>query len=327
VRNLIDLGANQNKGELLPIIIQERDLKILKYVFENRVANAEQIKRLAFANTCKTAFYRRLVNLSNAGYINRNGIIGENKRLYWNVTPTSKGLEALGNVWPFAMDKPLFKSESPAHDVRLGEIRYKLEKLIGFESFYPENLLQSSREFANHYLYEDLVKREPDGALNILVPNGGSKLFAVELELSNKSLDRYEKKLSDYYKTNGIDGVIYICPMQWLIDKIAKVDAKIRGRDRSILYFALENSVLPEQDKITFHRLDDPSQSLNLGLMKHTQGGETSLTRIPRASDAKSLKSQGLGSGLLEGNTHSDEKPISGKNEASCNSTIVRTVA
>ena len=267
------------------MIIQERDLKVLKYIFENRVTTLEQIRKLAFTDRRKTVFYRRILKLADEGYIVRTPVIAENNRSYWNCSPNEKGLRPVSDSWPFEIDKPLFKSESPAHDIRLGDIRFKLEMLERFESFYPENLLQSSKELANHYLYEDLIGQQPDGALNLLLPNGGSRLFALEFELNKKAPERYQKKLSGYYKTDGIDGVIYICSKQDLIDRIAKVDSDIRGRDRSILYFALEQDVLSNSEKITFHHQQDPSRSLILRVRNDVQEGAFCLPTVPRGCE------------------------------------------
>ena len=132
--------------------------------------------------------------------------------------------------------KPYFKSESV--------------------DFKTENLLQSSSALADDPVYRDLVNIQADGALTLKDHQGQSYLYAIEFEISKKTLERYRQKLSVYYQAGGLDGVIYICGNQEIADAIAITDREIRTGKDSIVYLATELSVLGNEGKVFFKNVE-----------------------------------------------------------------------
>lgn len=233
------------------IAIQERDRKVLKYVFENRVATVKQIKRLAFENSRKNVVYQRLHELRMIGMLYRT-IFERYNNVYIQLEPTPKGFECIRNLWAFEVDRPHYKSESPQHDIRLGDLRFEFERLKCFDSFLPENLLSSSTELQKDHELATLCEMNPDAALFIEELNGLRKMYAVEFEMSKKSPDRYHRKLLGYYTRHVVDGVLYFCSEQQVLNAVARADIETRGSRDPKVYFALERDVLGFIDKMQF---------------------------------------------------------------------------
>lgn len=154
------------------------------------------------------------------------------------------------------MDRPHFKSESPEHDLRLAEIHSRFECLSLYAGFFSENMFQSSSVLLDTPEYRDLINLQADGALTLKDRAGRHYLYAVELEISKKTIERYQKMLSAYYLAGGIDGVIYIYAHHEVRDLIAKVDREIRTESHSIVYLGDEADVLQSQGKMFFKNVE-----------------------------------------------------------------------
>lgn len=232
-------------------MLQDRDLEILKFAFKFRVVTYDQIRRKFFAASDSSAPRRRLTELCDV-HLLKADFVHFKKRPVKCVSLTEKGWDRIAASWPFTVDRPHFKSESPEHDLRLAEIHLRFERLSLYADFLSENLLQSSLALLDTPEYRDLINLQADGALALKDNAGHSYLYAVELEISKKTVERYQKKLAAYYRAGGIDGVIYVCAHHEVRDLIAKVDREIRTGKRSIVYLGDEAGVLENQGKMFF---------------------------------------------------------------------------
>jgi DNA-binding PadR family transcriptional regulator len=231
--------------------IQERDTRILKFVFACKVASYPQIVQRCFSGCDKSIAYRRIRKLCKDGFL--KPFVATNHELEIKyVETTEKAWKAIREQWSFEIDRPHYRSESPLHDLRLNEIFFSLEKLASFRSFYTENLLQSSSALAQEPNLRDLAKFQADGALTIAGRENRSYTYGVELEISKKIPDRYREKLASYYMARKISGVIYICSEREILNSLAQVDAEIRGEKKSILFLGLEDEVLKANGKMYF---------------------------------------------------------------------------
>jgi hypothetical protein len=239
----------------MKIVIQQRDREILKYVFTFRVVTYDQVRRKFFSENKDSAARKRIREL-RAVKLLRSSYIEYNQKAVKCISLTEKGWGLIARSWPFEIDRPYLKSESPGHDFRLAEVHLCFEKLKLYEDFLSENLLQSSSVLKEKLELRGLINIQADGAL-ILKDNSGRRyLYAVEFEASRKTIERYQKKLSSYYQVGGIDGVIYICADQGLKDLIVKVDREIRTGSDSIVYLGEESRVLSSQGKMFFKNVE-----------------------------------------------------------------------
>ena len=236
-------------------MVQNRDREILKYAFTFRVVAYEQIRRKFFATNHPSAARKRISELCDV-HLLKADFVHMDKRPLKCVSLTEKGWSHIAETWPFVIDRPYFKSESPEHDLRLAEVHSRFEKLSIFSDFLSENLLQSSSSLKDEVELRDLINIQADGALRLTDSGDRRYLYAIELEVSKKTIDRYQKKLSAYYRAGGIDGVIYVCANHEIRDLIAKVDREVRTDMNSVVYLGDETSVLKSQGKMFFKNVE-----------------------------------------------------------------------
>jgi len=166
--------------------------------------------------------------------------------------PEEKCIELISSLWKFKIDKPHFKSESPEHDIRLTELRLRLERLPQFRGFFPENLLQSSSDLAEDTILGDFVKIQSDGALVLKGSESSQLVYSVEMEISLKNAFRYTQKLASYYLSENIDGILYVCSKPAIIQSLKEADIEVRKNRDSILHFVIEKDVFQSSNKIIF---------------------------------------------------------------------------
>jgi hypothetical protein len=235
----------------MAMIPQSRDRDILQFVYTFRVATYEQIRKKFFSKNHASVAHRRILELCKNDYLAMRFVETAYKPIKC-VSLKEKAWPLIVERWPFEMDRTLFKSESPLHDIKLLEVMLRFEKLKAFDDFFSENVLQSSSALLNDPVYRDLVNIQSDGALLLKDPEGRSYLYALEFESSRKSLERYRKKLEAYYRVGSIDGVIYVCGEQGIMDCLAKVNDEVRTEKETILYMGLERSVLESSGELFF---------------------------------------------------------------------------
>ncbi len=235
----------------MTIDLRSRDIKILKLVYACRVATYHQIARLCFGDRHRTTAYRRIRKLCDEGLLRATFAISDEYEQKY-VEATERSWKFIREQWPFELNSPHFKSESPIHDLRFNEIVFKFEKLKTIKSFYTENLLQSSLTLAQDQSIRDLVKLQADGALVLNGSDGRTYTYGLEFEISKKNPERYREKIGSYYLARGIDGVIYVCSEREILNSLARIDKEVRQDTDSILYLGLETEVLKSQGKIFF---------------------------------------------------------------------------
>jgi hypothetical protein len=235
----------------LPISVQLRDLQILKFVYACRVATYNQIARRFFKGKHYSLVTRCLRRHRESNYLNAYSMrIGKTIVQYVEITP--KGFNLIKESWPFEIDNPLFKSDSPMHDIHLNEILLKFEVLKSFKAFYTENLLQSSTALKTDLPIRDLSKLYSDGALLLNGPDGLPYVYGVEFEQSKKAPERYREKFQAYYRAEGIDGILYVVTDQEIANSIAKEDLAVCDESKSLLYLSSLESVLSSNKQIYF---------------------------------------------------------------------------
>jgi hypothetical protein len=234
------------------LVLQARDKTVLKFVYEQRVVSFEQIARVFFVGNHKSIPSRRLKLLRKEGYLWMDFIMyGEIGKRYFGSTPM--GFEVIRRSWRFHVDRPLYRSESVAHDLRIVDFVLKLQQLKQFGKFYSENLLQSSTDLAEDHVLKAFSRANSDGCL--VIKNDKSETSIVcgfEMEINPKSIERYKTRLAHYYQAHHVDCVLFVCSQQSIINAIAKADAQLRDRRESLLYFTLEKSAFTEDGKLIF---------------------------------------------------------------------------
>ena len=118
--------------------------------------------------------------------------------------------------------------------------------------------MQTSRELQGQDKFCPFVELNSDAAIVVKMEDD-ELMLAVEFEASQKSIKRYEAKLSGYYRYQNVEGVLYICVTSQILDMILKVDGKVSKKKYFCdgkVYAALLGNVLCGSSSITFKNTD-----------------------------------------------------------------------
>ena len=171
---------------------------------------------------------------------------------------TQKGFGIAKMVIPYELAGNSTQSDSPLHDVELVNIRRCLESRECITEYFTENLLQTAEEFRENSKFRSFIQLNSDGFMRVKkTVEGKEKKFkvAVEYEGSRKSLQRYKKKLRDYYSEYEVSGVFYICSEPTILKTILKADDEVCKKDEekgTKVFATLLKEVHSEAEKIIF---------------------------------------------------------------------------
>ncbi len=166
--------------------------------------------------------YFKLNRLIKAGYLKKQKIDGYHVYLL-----TQTGLDVVRDV--NINDIPLTsvsELDTIRHDLLAAEIRHYLES-HGALNWVSDRELQ---------IHADKIPYVPDGACTF-----GSRTVFVEVELTQKSKDRYERIAEAYTAAKGPDRVLYFHQNDSVIDYLKSLTA---GCDR-LGFFPYENGMDP----------------------------------------------------------------------------------
>lgn len=245
----------------MSLILQKRDIQILKHVYAYRAVCVDQICERYFSKAFRTVGPRRIRKLILDGFLG-SFVTGDLANIHRYVQLTEKGWKVIREHWDYEIDSPHFKSESPIHDLRLAYVAASFERLSTFKNIFTENLLQSSKALSDDDRLKALSVLQADGALVLSPPNAQLYFYGLEMEISKKNPERYREKLLNYYMAKNIDGVLYVSDSQMILDAVARADAEIRSKRVSILHLALEKNVLSSVGRIHFEKADGGSIEL-----------------------------------------------------------------
>ena len=82
----------------------------------------------------------------------------------------------------------------------------------------------------------------------------GTLHLAIEFDLTHKSHRRYQRKLNAYYGQDKIDGVLYVCADEYILQTLRKLDSKAAERHECDhkLYLAMFADVTGGEGEMAF---------------------------------------------------------------------------
>lgn len=179
--------------------LQPRDLRLLGHISRFGVLTTRQIAKLLFENIAHTTMMRRLRILESEGYIKRHA--GLSDGVYsWSLTIS--GGECVGDTRPYEHRN----MNTLNHSVMLTELRFAIESIGLGKDWIPEWHLKSEIYNPRDHRREQVV---PDGILLERI-NGKPAAVSVELELTPKSINRYEKLFRLYRDKTSIALIWYV---------------------------------------------------------------------------------------------------------------------
>lgn len=183
------------------MILTKRDCELLLVLKKYELLSTAMIEELLFKGTRRTTMLRRLRILEKEKLISRFQNTTSQIHL-WSITDLGAnkiGVEAFKNSW---------NKNTLEHDLKLIELRLKLEKLSFVQNWTTEQEIKSL-VYKNNSRDEAKKKLIPDG-LFITSNETQNKSVAIELELTLKDKKRIKEVIKNYLAKKDLNFVWYI---------------------------------------------------------------------------------------------------------------------
>ena len=264
------VGVRKARKKRKKVILCSRDMRIMRSLFEGKVMSREQINKQFFPDVSKYTVNIRLNKIMSLGLIKRKPIAIE-RGVFYGYSLTQKGLAEIKPTLPRYLleaqknlrrcsereseryKKPYERSEYTLHDIALNDIRKAFERRSTVQRYYTENVMQSCNEYHDDSKFQPFIELNSDAMAKVDTRIGILNL-AIEFDATHKSKHRYRQKVNDYYIEQGVDGVLYICAHNYILQALFKVDREVSERHQCDhkLYFALLADVTGVEGKMTF---------------------------------------------------------------------------
>ena len=243
-------------------IITARDLKMLEFIVESKLASRDQLNLVFFKNSkCIRVINKRINKLMQRNLVTRIGVQIDDRFLYcYEITPN--GLNAVKGGLRLSIKKPPQKSEKPQHDLTLVDIRNKLSSFSQVIDYLTENALQSFDVGAlDQYLLE-LKEQNSDAGIQVKI-TGRVFWLAIEFENTFQSIDKLEKKIARIYDSN-INAVVLVCKNSSMLESFQRIEKKYIEATTSSprIFYQKLDVLLAAKESITFSNI--LNQSLNI---------------------------------------------------------------
>ena len=127
---------------LTRVVLGERDWRIMRLLFENKIVSREQIGDQFFPGVCKDTVNKRLRKLVDTGLMRRKRTFAERLAI-WGYSLTLSGLDQIKPKLPYEVKTRATRSECPLHDIALNDVRQVFEAKATVQRYYTENILQT----------------------------------------------------------------------------------------------------------------------------------------------------------------------------------------
>ena len=245
-------AMSKARNKIRKVVLCSRDMRIMRSLFESKIASQEQIGNHLFPDVSAQTVNRRLLKIIKLGLIWRKPIAVDDKIIY-AYSLTQRGLTKIKPTLPYKVNTKTTLSECPSHDIALNDIRKAFEAKDAVQSYYTENVLQTCTGFRSDRQFRPFVELNSDAMAEVDTRIGVLNL-AIEFDTAHKSKDRYRQKVNAYYVKRRIDGVLYVCASKHILDRLFKIDTEVSDRHKCEhkLYFALLEDVTGAIGKLTF---------------------------------------------------------------------------
>lgn len=232
------------------IELTKRDLEILQFIFERRVATHQQVSIKFFPSPHRCVAHQRLKKICRTGYLDKKCMYGEKKQILF-YSLTEKGINVVKKIFRYEITSPNCKSDSINHDIGLVEVRKRLEEMSMVVDYLSESLLQSCEELFESEKFKSFSILNSDAALVIDTKKDQFQV-ALEYEVSGKAESRYIRKLTDYYLSDKVEAVFYICGNGHIEKLIRSADVIAGEKYAAKVFTCLEENIQKSSENIQF---------------------------------------------------------------------------
>ena len=236
------------------VIITPRDRDLFLYLFQNKIANVQQIKRDLFPKVAMQTMYVRLGKLRKAGWIESTPYM-ERKTIssYFNVTPEcvkhhlEESIEVKGGS---------FKSDSISHDLKLNDIRKYFLGKKRIKSYFTENELVSNNDLKENRKIASYGSTRVDAVVRVEAKNGDLCHLGMEYEHTLKSKKRCREKVRRYYLRPQAEVILFIYRSKSIYNCFKKVEEDFAQQyRRPKLFFLSLKEVTSENHEVIFRNI------------------------------------------------------------------------
>lgn len=221
------------------ITITDRDEKLFRYLFINKVASISHLREDIFNHASKQAVHRRLDKLIKHGFLEITYQRENSNKLIYYLSKKAL-LKFIGDKTQ--MKRLQRKSSSVPHDLGVLEIKRTLSAFKSVESILSENVLQSGL-FDDEPTVKEIRKLNPDA---IIKANLGNETFylPLEYEASAKFAKRYDQLMHKYYVSDEVRAVLFISKTSSIQNKVMQAEIKLKGKVIPKFFYCLLDDLL-----------------------------------------------------------------------------------
>lgn len=252
---LLGEKATGLRGPIPGVVIMDRDRDVFSKIFENRVMSISQVHQMIFSGRSRTVAPRRLSELAHNGFLQRRYIESEKRRGRSVFQTTPNALKEIADFYRYAITSELCKSDSVRHDLALVDLRFRLERLTSVTDYFTENMLQACGKFTELEETRPFVQVNSDAAIEV-TRKGEKFLVGLEFENSEKTKERYVRKLVSYYSDGRTPIILYVCENARIRAAIAQAEAEVIGKRPLRCHYSLLSDVLAGSGECTFEDLN-----------------------------------------------------------------------
>ena len=203
----------------------ERDYKLFDLLYQFKVATVDDIRALVFDGIGRHNVYSRLKQLVQLELIQKIPYQRE-RRFLAAYSLTERCFKKLVySEGERVSVRKQFKSGKIGHDLSILTIYRRIIQSSEVSNFLTENVLMSNSAVIRSLDLEEWIRNSPDGIL-IHESNKGRHFLPLECELSIKAGFRYETKLINYYQSEKVPALIYVCGNAKVKEAICRVEKK-----------------------------------------------------------------------------------------------------
>lgn len=239
-------------------------LRVLAFLAEQKIATANQIEKYCFVDASNGYMWKLLNNLRKAKLIEAKELRFPGKRKTSGFYLSKLGLRELKEQSQMENEDFQIASNSPYHDVILGDLRIVFSQIQECRYFLTENLIRS--KVIENDLPEMSVFRSYrcDSAVLMKV-NNQNLWLSLEYERSQKSYSRYVQRIKNWYLAENLTGILLVAENDSLIQMMNKIDlATLPNLQRKILYIS-KDQILSANKKVQFFNCQKHPLTFNIG--------------------------------------------------------------
>ncbi len=233
------------------IILTTRDLELLKFLWDMKLASLDQIKKRFYSDTGMHTAQRRLLKLLRATYIRKLELITEKFGLKSIYSISKKGENLCKKLDDYFINQNKAASQAPLHDLALVDLREALELRFSEVYFWSENALSHlGSRHQRHRGLEALARSHSDAGLSINGQFDEQELvIGIEYEAQQKSQDRIRGRIATYHSEEKVQAVLCFAASKEIIRTMQNAEKKyIKSQPPKFYFSRYEEFISPKAE-------------------------------------------------------------------------------